>query len=53
MRKIRLEFTSRDMVIKMSKIFHFLYFLLIAAKKSITVWEKSINEKIQGFDIFC
>ena len=36
-------FTSRVMVINMSKMIHFLYFLLMAAKKLVTVWEKCIS----------
>ena len=33
-------FTSQVMVIKKSKMAHFLYFLLMPAKKSVTVWTK-------------
>ena len=32
------------MVIKMSKMAHFLYFLLITAKKSVSVWAKYLNK---------
>ena len=32
-------FTPRVRVIKMSKIVHFLYFFLIAAKKVVTIWQ--------------
>ena len=36
-------FTVRVMVIKMTKMAHFLYFLLMTAKKIITVWTKYLN----------
>ena len=32
------------MVIKMSKMAHFLYFLPITAKKSVSVWAKYLNK---------
>ena len=40
-------FTSRVMVIKMSKIAHFMHFFLITSSKTITVWTHylSLSEK--------
>ena len=38
-----ITFTIRVMVIKMTKMTHFLYFLLMTAKKIITVWAKYLN----------
>ena len=36
-------FTLGVLVIKMSKMAHFLYFLLMAAKKTVTVWVKYLS----------
>ena len=41
---IRLDnFTPRVMVIKMSKMAHFMYFLLNTAKTSVPVWARYLN----------
>ena len=36
-------FTSQIIVIKMLKLDHFLYFLLMEAKKLVTVWTKYLR----------
>ena len=36
-------FAPGVMIIKMSKMTHFLYFLLMPAKKSVTVWRKYLR----------
>ena len=36
-------FTPTVMVIKISKMSHFLYFMLMAVKKLVTVWAKHLN----------
>ena len=38
-------FTPRVRVIKMSQIAHFLYFLLMAAKKVVTIWTKYLMQQ--------
>ena len=38
-------FTSRVGIIKMSQIAHFLYFLLMTAKKVITFWAKYLMQQ--------
>ena len=38
-----LLFTLKVMVIKISEIAHFLYFMLMAAKQSVAVWTKYLS----------
>ena len=42
-------FTPRAMVIKMSKMLIFLYFLLMLAKKSVTVWTKDLHASERSY----
>ena len=42
-------FTPRIMVIKMSKITHFMYFLLNTAKRSVLVWTSYLSASERSY----